>query len=102
MGVYSDVYEFAARAVAFEGYVYQRKGLTSVSLERWVDHLVEGYNAVTPDAREEFQSLCDGTVGRAIRSLIPALGENHEIIEKLKSITRGKLPSSPDDFSRKR
>ena len=102
MGVYSDIYEFAARAGAFEGYVYQRKGLTADSLERWADHLVEGYNAVAPDARNEFQSLCDGTIGRAIQSLIPALGENHEIIKKLKSITVGKLPSSPDDFSRKR
>jgi hypothetical protein len=102
MGVYSDIYEFAARAGAFEGYVYQRKGLTPDSLERWVDHLVEGYAAVIPEVRKEFQGLCDGTIGRAIQSLIPSLGENHEIIKKLKDLTVGKLPSSPDDFSRKR
>jgi len=102
MGVYTDIYEFAARAGAFEGYVYKREGLTADSLERWVDHLVEGYNAVTPDAKKEFQDLCDGTIGRAIQSLIPAFGENDRIIRKLISITVGKLPSSPDDFSRKR
>jgi hypothetical protein len=102
MGVYSDIYEFAARAGAFEGYVYQRKGLTSDSLERWVDHLVEGYRAVPSDVIKEFQDLCDGTIGRAIQSLIPILGENDKIISKLKGITVGKLPSSPDDFSRKR
>ena len=102
MGVYSDIYEFAARAGAFEGYVYQREGLTAESLERWVDHLVEGYNAVAPDIRKEFQSLCDGTIGRAIQSLIITLGEHHEIIRKLRGLTTGKLPSSHDDFSRKR
>ncbi|HNS77426.1 MAG TPA: hypothetical protein PKM17_02155 [Syntrophorhabdus sp.] len=102
MGVYSDIYEFAARAGAFEGYVYQREGLTAESLERWVDHLVEGYNVVAPDIRKEFQSLCDGTIGRAIQSLIITLGEHHEIIRKLRGLTSGKLPSSPDDFSRKR
>jgi len=102
MGVYSDIYELAARAGAFEGYVYRREGLAANSLERWVDHLVEGYNAVAPDARNEFQGLCDGTIGRAIQSLIPTLGENNEIITKLKGMTRGRLPSSPDDFSRKK
>lgn len=102
MGAYSDIYEFAARAGAFEGYVYQRIGLTADSLERWVDHLVEGYNAVPMEARKEFQGLCDGTIGRAIQSLIPAIGENNAIIAKLKSLTVGKLPTSPDDFSRKR
>lgn len=102
MGVYSDIYEFAARAGAFEGYVYQRKDLTADSLERWVDHLVEGYNAVPMEARKEFQGLCDGTIGRAIQSLMPTLGEEDPIMKKLKSLTVGKLPSSPDDFSRKR
>lgn len=102
MGAYSDIYEFAARAGAFEGYVYQRKDLTAHSLERWVDHLVEGYNAVPVETRKEFQGLCDGTIGRAIQSLIPTIGEDHGIIKKLKGMTRGKIPSSPDDFSRKR
>lgn len=102
MGVYSDIYEFAARAGAFEGYVYQRKDLTAHSLERWVDHLLEGYNSVPMEARNEFQSLCDGTIGRAIQSLVPTIGEDNAIITKLKSLTIGRLPSSPDDFSRKR
>ena len=102
MGIYNDIYEFAARAGAFEGYVYLREGLVANSLERWVDHLLEGYNAVAPDVRNEFQDLCDGTIGRAMQSLIPSIGESHEIITKLKGLTVGRLPSSPDDFSRKR
>ncbi len=102
MGVFRDVYEFAARAGAFEGYTYRREGLEAHSLEPWVDHLLEGYKILLPEARSEFQDLCDGTIGRAIQSLIPALGENHTLITKLKSLTAGKLPSSPDDFPRKR
>jgi len=102
MGVYSDIYEFAARAGAFEGYVYQKEKLEPGSLDRWVDHLITQYKVLPPDVRQEFQSLCDGTIGRAIRSLIPLVGETHELIGKLKTMTAGKLPSSPDDFSRER
>jgi hypothetical protein len=54
------------------------------------------------EARNEFQSLCDGTIGRAIQSLVPTIGENNEVIKKLKGLTVGRLPSSPDDFSRKK
>jgi hypothetical protein len=102
MGVYSDVYEFAARTGAFEGYVYRKEKLEAGSLDRWTDHLVVQYTVIPFEVRQEFQDLCDGTIGRAIQSLIPLIGENHEIIGKLKGMTVGRLPSSPDDFSRRR
>jgi hypothetical protein len=102
MGVYSDVYEFAARAGAFEGYVYRKDKLEPGSLDRWAEHLVVQYTVIPSEVRQEFQDLCDGTIGRAIQSLIPLIGEKHEIIGKLKGMTVGRLPSSPDDFSRKR
>ncbi|OPY79361.1 MAG: hypothetical protein A4E65_01892 [Syntrophorhabdus sp. PtaU1.Bin153] len=102
MGVYSDVYEFAARAGALEGFVYQKEKLEPGSLNPWVEHLIGQYKALSPEVRQEFQNLCDGTIGRAIRSLIPLVGEDHELIGKLKTMTAGKLPSSPDDFSRQR
>jgi hypothetical protein len=63
---------------------------------------VEEYNALPSEIREEFQDLCDGTVGRAIQSLLPYFGEDHEIIKKLKGLVKNKMPSSPDDFSRKK
>jgi hypothetical protein len=100
MGIHSDVYEFAARAGASEGYVYQRGKLDPCSLLKWVDHLIKGYQSLPPEVRKEFQSLCDGTIGRAIQSLLPAVDEGHEVIQKLKRLTVGKIPSSPDDFSR--
>ena len=49
--------------------------------------------------REEFQVLFNGTIGRAIESFLPNLGEEDEVIKKLKSVMSGKLPSSPNDFT---
>ena len=102
MSIYKAVYDFAAKAGALEGYVYPKEKVEPSYLPLWVDHIVEGYHALTPEARKEFQDLCDLTVGRAIASLVPVLGEQHDVIKKLKSITVGTLPSSPDDFPRRR
>jgi len=97
MGIYKKVYDFAAKAGALEGYVYPKEMEPSL-LPVWVDHIVQGYQALPPEVREEFQDLCDGTLGRAIQSLLPILGEDHAVIKKLKSCTAGTLPGSYDDF----
>ncbi len=102
MGIHGDVYEFAARAGAFEGYVYDRSGLDPASLVMWVNHLVEGYNSLPPEVRAEFQSLLDGTLGRAVQSLLRTFGEDHDLVKKLMTLTSGKIPSSPDDFPNRR
>ena len=100
MSICRDVYDFAAKAGALEGYVYPKEMEISY-LPAWVDHVVQGYEMLPEEAREEFQDLCNGTVGRAIQSLLPALGEDHQVIRKLKSIVTDELVSSPDDFRRK-
>lgn len=102
MGLYRKIYDFAAKAGSLEGYVYRRDKDNMESLIPWVDHIVTDYNALPPDAKQEFQDLCDGTIGRAIQSLLPHLGEDHDIIKKLKDIVTGMMPASPDDFVRKR
>jgi len=102
MGLYRKIYDFAAKAGSLEGYVYRRDKDNMESLILWVDHIVTDYNALPPDAKQEFQDLCDGTIGRAIQSLLPHLGEDHDIIKKLKDIVTGRMPASPDDFVRKR
>jgi hypothetical protein len=99
MGIYREVYDFAAKAGALEGWVYPKKEVDLRYLPLWVDHLVEQYQSLPPDVRDDFQKLCDATLGRTVQSLLPLLGENHEVIKKLKSIVTGKLPSSPDDFN---
>ncbi len=102
MGIYKKVYDFAAKAGSLEGYVYPREKVDTSYLPRWSDNLVEQYQGLPPEVREEFQSSCDETMGRAIRSLVPILGEDHEIVKKLKGLVKGKLPSSPDDFPYRR
>ena len=102
MGIYKKVYDFAAKAGSLEGYVYPRKRVDVSYLPRWCDNLVEQYRELPPEVREEFQSLCDQTLGRAIQSLLPILGEDHEVIKKLKGLVKGRLPSSPDDFPYRR
>ncbi len=98
MGIYRELYDFAAKAGALEGYVYPKDRVDPSYLPLWVEHLVEGYRQLPPEVREDFQTLCDGTLGRAIRSLSSLLGEDHEVIKKLKTMVK-ELPSSPNDFT---
>ena len=102
MGIYKKVYDFAAKAGSLEGYVYPREKVDVSFLPRWSDNLVEEYWGLPPKVREEFQSLCDQTLGRTIQSLLTILGEDHQVIKKLKGLVRGKLSSSPDDFPDRR
>jgi hypothetical protein len=99
MGIYKQVYDFAAKAGALEGYVYPKEKVDLGYLPRWVDNLMNDYRSFPSEVREEFQGLCNGTLGRTIQSLLPSLGEDHEVIKKLKSIISGNLPSSPNDFT---
>jgi hypothetical protein len=101
MDVYRRVYDFAAVLGAFEGYVYQRDIPDPSHLSVWVDHLMRACEAVPKEVLAEFQDLVDGTAGRAVRSLLPLLGEDHEVIRTLKGIIKGEMPSSPDDFRRR-
>jgi hypothetical protein len=102
MGMYKEIYDFSAKAGALEGYVYPKEKTDLNYLPEWVDHLVSQYRSLPAEVRDEIQDSCSGTIGRAIRSLLPLLGEDHEVIKKLKSITSKKLPLSPNDFTYKR
>jgi len=102
MSIYRALYDFAAKAGALEGYVYPKEKVDPRYLPAWVDHVVEAYETLPPEAKTEFQDLCDFTIGRTIASLLSLLGEEHEVIRKLRSVTRGPLPSSPDDFPDRR
>jgi hypothetical protein len=101
MGIYQNVYNFAAKAGSLEGYVYP-KDFDRQYLPQWTDNLVSLYRGLPSEVREEIQGECNETIGRAIQSLIPLLGEGHEVIRKLRSLVTGKMPSSPDDFPYRR
>ena len=102
MGIYKDIYDFAAKAGSLEGWVYPKEKVNISYLPRWSDNVVKQYQDLPPEAREEIQSQCNETLGRAIQSIVPILGEDHEVIKKLKGLVKGKLPSSSDDFPHSR
>jgi hypothetical protein len=98
--MYKQIYDFAASAGALEGYAYEKKAMSEAVIAKWCDNLVTAYNRIPPEVREQFQSSCDGTLGRAIHSLTPLMGENHETIGKLRSLIAGQMPASADDFQK--
>ena len=98
MGIYAELYDFAASAGAFEGFVYKKDHADLSYLPKWSRNLVGQYEALPADVREEIQPMCDGTIGRAVQSLIPLLGEDHELVVRLKTMVKGSPPKSPDDF----
>ena len=102
MHIYRQIYEFAASAGAFEGYVYHKRfdDIDMDALTNWVDNLMGAYEHLPSDIRSEFQSSCDRTLGRAVRSVALFLGDDHDIVDTLKSMVIGNLPESPDDFQK--
>jgi hypothetical protein len=102
MNIYTQLYEFAASAGAFEGYVYHKNEADSAVLSPWVNHLVIAYRHFPQEVRDHFQESLNGTLGRATASLLPLLGEDHDIVMKLKTMVSSPLPSSADDFQKKK
>jgi hypothetical protein len=100
MHIFTKIYEFAASAGAFEGYVYRKEEVGMEAISNWVDNLVSAYQSMSPETLDEIQISLDKTIGRAIRSLMPLLGEGHEIIRRLGSMVSGALPATADDFQK--
>lgn len=102
MEIYKEIYELASSAGALEGYVYLKQELNPRSLDEWIKNLVKQYHALPVHVRERFQTSLDRTLGRAVLSLIPLVGEDHECIHALKSLIAGEMPASPHDFSKEK
>jgi hypothetical protein len=100
MHIYRKIYEFAASAGAFEGYVYHKETLDDGALSTWVHNLVTAHDHLPREVRDEIAPGLDQTLGRAIQSLIFVLGEDHSLVRKLKPLVAGSLPQSADDFQR--
>jgi len=101
MHLYMQLYEFAASAGALEGFVYRRPDVEAGAIEKWVENLGEAYQLLPVEVLKEIQPSLDGTLGRAVNSVRSVLGEEHPLVQKLKSMVKGPLPASPDDFQRK-
>lgn len=102
MHIYARIYEFAASAGALEGYVYRRAEVDMAALRNWTGNLVSAYRSFPSEVLEVFQPSIDLTIGRAIHSLAPLLGEGREVIGRLRSLTSGPVPDSADDFRKRK
>jgi hypothetical protein len=100
--LYREIYEFAASAGALEGFVYSRRELEVGQLDNWIHHLGKQYLDISENVRKSFQPCLDRTVGRAVQSLIPILGPEHEHIIALKKLIVGEMPASPFDFEKEK
>jgi hypothetical protein len=96
--IYREIFEFAASAGALEGYVFKKDHLAPSELDDWVWNLVKQYEGFPDNIRENFQGSLDRTMGRAIHSLNPILGPDHQHISSLKSMITGAIPASSQDF----
>ena len=99
-GSYRELYDFAANAGTFEGYVYIPENADHAKLPRWVELLVKQWRALSPEVRAAIEPSTNLTLGRALQSLKLCLDEDDGVIVSLKTILRGKLPASADDFIR--
>ena len=99
---YRDIYEFAASAGAFEGYVYQKETLDPAILNNWVANLVKQYRSLPKAVLSDIQAPLDRTLGRAVQSLMALFGADHAHVLALKSLVAGRMPDAPDDFEKER
>jgi hypothetical protein len=104
MHIYQKIYEFAASAGAFEGYVYRRSKaeIDTEALSSWVDNLIDAYENLASEVRDECQPSIDQTLGRAIKSLGFLFDDRHTLVNQLEKIVKGELPESPDDFKKEK
>jgi hypothetical protein len=100
MHPFMQLYEFAASAGALEGFVYRRSDLGAGAISLWVENLGGAYSLLPAEVLKEIQPSLDGTLGRAVKSVSKVLGEEHPLVQKLKSMVKGPLPASPDDFQK--
>jgi hypothetical protein len=102
MHLYAQIYDFAASAGALEGYVYHKEEVDLMAVQVWIGNLHQAYQLLSAPVLEEVQPYLDMTLGRAFRSLVPLLGEKQELVMKLRSMIKGPLPDSPDDFQKRK
>jgi hypothetical protein len=99
------IYDFGASAGSLEGYLYRKPDTAHIDMNAlpvWVDNLAAAYQHLPAEALRTFQDAIDQTLGRAIHSLARLVGEDHPLVSKLKAMTLGPLPSSADDFTKRK
>ena len=105
MHLYTQIYEFASSAGAFEGYVYHKKSADEVDLKAldiWVENLLEAYSLIPEEVLEKFQENLDLTLNRTSTSLETIFEKDNTINKKIISMIGKKTSLDPDDFQKKK
>ena len=107
MHMYAKIYQFSASVGALEGYVYRKPDAEALGLPAltvWTDNICKAYNHLPSEVLGEFQEHLDRTLGRALHSLKPVLGDGHELVQKLQALIKGaaEMPVSADDFNKQK
>lgn len=100
--LYKEIYEFAASAGAFEGFVYQKKNMDAGILDNWIKNLLKQHQALPAPVRRSFQDSLDRTLGRAVQSLVVLFGEGHAHVAAVKTLIQGSMPVAADDFEQEK
>ena len=102
MHLFAQLYEFAASAGALEGYVYRREEVDMKALTNWIGNLKAAYGLLPQEVLQEVQPSIDQTLGRAWKSLALGLGQDHDLAQTVKSMVKGRLPETADDFKKRK
>jgi len=102
-----QIYEFGASAGSLEGYLYHKPDTAHIDMNAlpvWADNLAAAYQHLPPEALKNIQEAIDQTLGRTIHfhSLVSLVGEDHPLVSKLRALTVGPLPSSANDFRKRK
>jgi hypothetical protein len=100
-----QIYEFGASAGSLEGYLYHKPNTADIDMNAlpvWMDNLAAAYQHLPAEALQALQEAIDQTLGRATHSLVALVGENHPMVLKLRAMTVGPLPSSANDFRKRK
>ena len=102
MHLFAQIYEFAASAGALEGYVYRREEMDMKALTNWIGNLKTAYGLLPENVLQEVQASIDLTLGRAWKSLVLGLGQEHDLAQTVRSMIQGRMPETADDFHKKK
>ncbi|MCU0595022.1 MAG: hypothetical protein MUC98_06100 [Desulfobacterota bacterium] len=102
MHLFAQIYEFAASAGALEGYVYRRDEVDLKALNNWIGNLKTAYGLLPKNVLQEVQASVDLTLGRAWKSIVLGLGQEHDLAQTVRSMIQGPLPETADDFQKKK
>ena len=72
------------------------------ALTSWIANLKTAYGLLPQEVLHEVQGSIDQTLGRAWKSLALGFGQDNDLAQTVKSMIKGRLPETPDEFQKKK